>query len=80
MRYSGNIPETWGDMSIQGLWERQIAAIIDVRFGYAGLETYNTEEVDNIFPRQEKIKKDNHRQNLHDQRKLFLCLFYWFMG
>ena len=38
--YRGSTPETWGEMLIRGLWERYTESIIDLRFGYAEVDTY----------------------------------------
>ena len=58
-------------MSIQGLGESQIEAIIDVRFGDADAETWKPEGMDNLLARWEKIKKDKHGQHHQDKGKFF---------
>ena len=39
VRHGGRVPETWGDVSIQGPWESQKETIIDIRFGDADVDT-----------------------------------------
>ena len=49
--------------------------IIDVRFWYSDLETWNTEIMENILPPWVKLKEDKHGQHFHDQRKHFSLFF-----
>ena len=56
-------------MSIRGLWEIHIEAIIDVIFRHYYVETWKPEEMDKILARWRKIKKDNHSKYFHDQQK-----------
>ena len=58
-------------MSIQGLGESQIEAIIDVRFGDDDAETWKPEARDDLLARWEKIKKDKHGQHYNNQGKHF---------
>ena len=60
VRHGGSITETWGDVSIQSLWEIQTGAIIDVRFGDADAKTWNPEGMDKILDWWEKINNDKH--------------------
>ena len=56
---------------IQGLWDRQVNVIIDARLGDAGADTYKYKPMTSLLARWEKIKKDKHSKNCHDQRKHF---------
>ena len=58
-------------MSIQGLWEIQTDAIVDIRFGDADAETWKTEGMDKLFPRWEVFNKDKHRKHFHNQQKKY---------
>ena len=49
MRQRGRNLETSGDVPIQGLWEIQTEAIIDVRFGDADANTWNTQGMDKLL-------------------------------
>ena len=41
VHHGGSVPETLGDVSIRGLWEIQMEAIIGIRFGDANAKTWN---------------------------------------
>ena len=58
-------------MSIRGLWEIQIGAIIDIRFGDAEADTYKPEVMDKLLVQWKKIKKEKHGQNCYNQQKHF---------
>ena len=45
---------------IQGLWDRQVDAIIDVKLGDSDAETYKHEPTTKILDRWEEIKKYKH--------------------
>ena len=45
-----SITETWGGVSIRGLWEIDPEATIDVRFGDSDADSWKSEGLDNIFP------------------------------
>ena len=45
---------------IQGLWDRQVDAIIDVKLGDADADMYKYEPMTSLLSRWEKIKKDKH--------------------
>ena len=49
VRHGGISPETKSDVSIRGLWEIQIEAIIDVRFGDADTETWKLARMDKLL-------------------------------
>ena len=66
--------EKRGDVLIQGLWEVQTDAIIDVIFDDADIYTYRYEPMDKILDFWEKENKDKHGKKYHDQQKFFLCL------
>ena len=63
--------ETRGDVMIQGLWDSQVDAIIDVKLGDADVDTYKYEPMTGLLVRWEKIKKYKHGKYCHDQRKHF---------
>ena len=69
--HSRGIPETRIDMSIWGIWEIQIEAIIDVRLWYADAKTWKTEWMDNILPLWIKLDKGKHMQYCCDQQNHF---------
>ena len=50
MYHVSRIPETRGGMLIQGLWEIQKEAIIDVKFGDADRETCKNEVMNTLLP------------------------------
>ena len=47
--HGGSVPETWGDVSILGLWESQTEAIIDVRFGYSEMDSWKPVRMDKLL-------------------------------
>ena len=61
--------ETMGDVIIWGLWEHQTDAIIDVKFGDTGTDTYTHEPMDKLLACWEKQKKDNHGKHCHKKQK-----------
>ena len=61
-----------GDMMVQGLWDRQVDAIIDIKLGDADTDSYKYEPMEVLLSRQETIKKDKHGKICHDQRKFVL--------
>ena len=61
---------------IQGLWDSQVDAIIDVKLGDADADTYKYEQMTSLLARWEKINKDKHGKHCHNQRNFF-CLFYF---
>ena len=65
IRHRRNIPETRGDVLIRRLWEIQTDAIIDIRFGDAGAETYVKERMDTTVPRWDQMKNENHERHFH---------------
>ena len=60
--HRGSASETRGGVSIKGLWERQTAAIICVRFGDAGVETWKPVRMDKLLEGWEKTNKDKYGQ------------------
>ena len=56
---------------VQGLWDRQVDAIIDVKLGDADVDSYKYEPMADLLARWETIKKDKHGKHCHDQRKHF---------
>ena len=72
MRHGGSITETWDDVLIRVLQEIQKESIIDVRFGYADVETHKKEEMDEFLLRWGKMRNDKNGQHCHDQHNFFL--------
>ena len=60
-----------GDVIIQGLWDRQVDAIIDVKLGNYDTEMYKYEPITSLLTRWEKIKKYKHGKHYNDQRIVF---------
>ena len=60
---------------IQGLWDCQFDATIDVKLGDADADTYKYEPMTSLLARWENINKDKHDKHFHDQRKQFLAVF-----
>ena len=58
-------------MIIQGLWDPQVNAIIDVKLGDANTDTYKYEPMASLIERWETIKKYKHGKHWHDQQKYF---------
>ena len=75
MRNGGGVPETQGDVSIQGLWNIHTEEIIDVRFGDTDTETYKPVIMDNLLAGWEKNKKDKHGQAWYNQQRHFYPFF-----
>ena len=69
--HGGSIPETRGDMSIRGLWEIHIEAIIDVSFGDAYMETWKPVRIDKLLAVWEKNSKEKHGQVCYYQQRHF---------
>ena len=57
---------------IQGLWDCQVDAIIDVKLEGVDADTYKYEPMTSLLARWEKIKKYKHNKHCHNQRKHFL--------
>ena len=53
---------------VQGLWDRQVDAIIDIKLGYADTNSYKYEPMETLLARWETIKTDNNSKHCHDQR------------
>ena len=62
-----SVPETRGDFSIQGLWDIQTEAIIDIRFGNTDAETWNPVIIEKLLVGWEKNKKEKYGQACYDQ-------------
>ena len=60
---------------IRGLWDRQVDAIIEVKLRDADADTYKYEPLTSLLSRWEKIKKDKHGKQFHDQQKHFSPFF-----
>ena len=61
--------ETQGDIMIRGLWYRHYDTIIDITLIEDDTYTYRFEPMEDLLARWEKIKKDKHGMNRHNQRK-----------
>ena len=64
-----------GDVTIQGLWDRQVESLIYVKLGDDDVDTYKYEAMTSLLARWENIKKDKHCNQCHDQRKHFPPFF-----
>ena len=51
---------------IQGLWDRQSKAIIDVKIDNADADSYKYEQMAALLDWWETIKKDNHSKSCND--------------
>ena len=60
---------------VQGLRDRQVDAIIDVKLGDADADSYKYEPTTALLSRWEMIKKDKHGKHYHKQQKYFRRLF-----
>ena len=56
---------------IQGLWDRQVNASIDVKLGDSDADTYKYEPMTSLLGRWEKIKKYKHCKHCNDQWNFF---------
>ena len=63
-------------MIIQGLWDRQVDAITEVKLGEADADTYKYEPITSLLVRWETIKKYKHSKHCHNQGKIFRRLFF----
>ena len=61
----------WGKWMIQGLWYRQVEAIIDVKLGNDDADSYKYEPMAALLAWWKTIKKDKNSKNFNDQRKHF---------
>ena len=57
---------------MQGLWDRQVEAIIDVKISDTDVDSYKYEPMAALLDRWETINKDKHGNNCNDQRNQFL--------
>ena len=58
-------------MMLQGLWDHQVDAIIDVRLGDSDMDVYNYKSIKSLLARWDKIKKYKQGKHCIDQRKIF---------
>ena len=56
---------------VQGLWDFQVDAIIDVKLDDTDSYSYEYEPMTALLARWETIKKEKHGKHCHDQRKHF---------
>ena len=62
------------DVMVEGLWDRQVDAITDVKIGDADTDSYKYESMAALLARWEIIKKDKRGKHCHDQQKqIALC-------
>ena len=62
-------------MIIQGLWDCKFNAIIDVKLGDAGAESYKYEPMKALLDGCKTIKKDKHGKHCNDEQKKIGRLF-----
>ena len=67
-------------MIVQGLWDQQAEAIIDVKLGYADADYYKYEPMEPLLTCWETIKKDKYRNHYNYQWKRFLPFVLPFDG
>ena len=58
---------------IQGLWDFQVNATINLKLGDADVDKYKHNPMTKILARWGKTKKDKHGKHCNDQRKHFLA-------
>ena len=61
--------ETWGDVLIQGLWESQTEAIIEVRLGESDCDTHKKDPTKTLldwWKKENKDKQVNNNNNLEN--------------
>ena len=56
---------------VQGSWDCQVDAIIDVKLGDAGADSYKYEPMSALLAQWETIKNYKHGKHCHNQRKHF---------
>ena len=56
---------------VQGLWDFQVDAIIDVKLDDTDSYSYEYEPMTALLARWETIKKEKHGKHCHNQRKIF---------
>ena len=61
--------ETRGNVMIQGLWDRQVEAIIDVKLGDADADSYKYEPMSALLAGWETIKNNKHGKHCNNQQK-----------
>ena len=62
---------------IQGSWDHQVDAIIDVKLGDNDADTYKYLPMESLLARWEKIKKNKHGKHCYDQCFFRLLFFQW---
>ena len=68
---------------IQGLWDCQVEAIIDVKLSGADADSYKYEPMAALLARWKTIKNYKHVKHCHDKRKhfsLFVLSVYEMLG
>ena len=67
--------ETWGNMLSQGLWDRQVESIIDVKIGNADADSYKYEPKAALLDWWETFNTDKHSKHCNYQQKYFPPFF-----
>ena len=75
VRHGGSVPEKWGGMSIQFLWEIRAEVVINVRFGNSNAETWKPEVMHKIFISVRKNQEGQSRTALLSTMELFFSVF-----
>ena len=56
---------------VRVLWDRQVGAIIDIKFDDADADTYKYEPMTALLDRWESIKKEKHGKHCNNRQKHF---------
>ena len=67
--------DTREGVMIQGLWDCQVDAIIDIKVGDVDADTYKYDPMTSLLARWENIKNYKHGNHCHEQRKRFSSFF-----
>ena len=59
---------------VQNLWDLQVNAIINIKFGDTDTDTYRYEPMTSLLAGWEKIKKYKHGNHCHDKQNFFCRL------
>ena len=65
-------------MNIQGLWNIQVEAIIDIKIGDDDADSYKSEPMAELLAQWETIKKEKHGNHCRNQQRKNRSLFsHW---
>ena len=78
--HGGRVPETYYGVSIQGLWEIRMEAIIDVIFGDADADTWKKDGMDKLLGWWGGSRRTNTGRLAMINGNIFLCLSSRLMG